>query len=645
MKKNLLCLVAITGALVTHAQVFFTDSFTNSSLPGWTIVNEYAAGGSTVLWKWDDNPSSLGGAAGTFNYSGASNGHIIVDSDNDADQSGATNEYTTITSNAISCTGKSTVFLSFYEYYTKYLADTVGVYISNDSTTWHLVFDPGANFNQDQATANPDFVETNITQWAANQATVYIRFSWKGNWDYWWFVDDVTLSVPDLVDAQALELKNELSNGCNLTNAEAIRLKFRNHGINPIDSFMALYSVNGGTPVSEMVHLVTPLLLDSTYTYDFTTVADFSAANVYGIAAWVQLAGELNTANDTAFNFAVSADPINLTTPYTMGFEVPNIGNEIGGFTWTTEDANADGYSWFFSTTSPHGGGVNYRYSYNLDASTGGDDWLYSPCLSMDNSKAYRISFWDKTGYDANGIYPEGLELKAGTTKGAGNLLETVADLGTFADTAYVKRVLGFKPQSTGIYYIGFHVYSDPDQWYINIDDVQIDLLPLPVAKFGASVTGNNLTVADSSADAITEWTWNWGDGTTPGSAADPGVHTYSAPGTYTVCLKVTNLAGSDSVCHSVTVLPNGITTVEPAAQMSIYPNPTNRLLNVNLSGNMKGNAQVEIVNVLGETMLSRETAGNTTVKFDLADLAQGVYFVRLTGDGIKTIRKFVYAK
>lgn len=72
-----------------------------------------------------------------------------------------------------------------------------------------------------------------------------------------------------------------------------------------------------------------------------------------------------------------------------------------------------------------------------------------------------------------------------------------------------------------------------------------------PVADFTADVTNGTapLTVAfaDASANRPTSWSWDFGDGDPANATVRNPVHTYAAPGTYTVNLTVSNSAGSDS--------------------------------------------------------------------------------------------------
>ncbi|HIA05652.1 MAG TPA: PKD domain-containing protein [Flavobacteriales bacterium] len=71
------------------------------------------------------------------------------------------------------------------------------------------------------------------------------------------------------------------------------------------------------------------------------------------------------------------------------------------------------------------------------------------------------------------------------------------------------------------------------------------------IAAFTSSNNGLIVNFTDSSSDA-TGWAWDFGDGNTA-TTANPS-NTYSVPGTYTVCLVVTNPCSTDSICTSITV-------------------------------------------------------------------------------------------
>lgn len=640
MKKLLLSLAACAVTYLSgNAQVIFSDDFSDSNLPNWTITD---ISGSGVQWQWSNTGESTGEATGVFDHAGAANGHIIVDSDAEGNQTTPTAEHTVITSQPINCANSNVVVLSFYQFFQKYQGDTVRVQLSTDSVTWTNVYNPAMGFATNQATDNPSFVELDITALAAGQDSVYIRFDWKGKWDYWWFVDDVTLFTPSASSVEAVVLENTLSNGCNLTNAEELYITFKNKGLDPISTIDVGYSIDGGTAYTETITLQTALLRDSVYTHEFSTGADLSADGLYQLTAWVSLAGDTVNTNDTVFSVAISANPSSI--PYTMGFEVPNVGNEIGGFTWTTLDANNDGATWNLSTASANTGSVHYQYFWNPNGTTSANDWLFSPCINLDATKAYKLSFFNEVGEDANGLYEERLRVKAGTDKSVVGMTETVFDFGTLDNSSYAERVATFKPATTGVYYLGFQCYSAADKWFLNIDDINVTELEAPTASFTVSATQLVAGVTDASTDAITSWQWNWGDGSTDTGSA-PAPHVYAANGTYEICLIVNNLAGADTTCQNITVQSIGIDEVNGVNSVSVYPNPSHGLINVQMGENVKDNAVITISNAIGEVVATRTAKGNYKEQFNVSNYAEGVYFVNITSNGNKVTKKFVYTR
>jgi len=92
--------------------------------------------------------------------------------------------------------------------------------------------------------------------------------------------------------------------------------------------------------------------------------------------------------------------------------------------------------------------------------------------------------------------------------------------------------------------------------------------LPPPVANFSANVTAGDapLIVAftDESTGSPTEWAWDFEDDGIIDSTEQNPVWTYTAPGTYTVGLTVSNDAGTDT-----SVKTDYITVTDPAGPLS----------------------------------------------------------------------------
>lgn len=75
---------------------------------------------------------------------------------------------------------------------------------------------------------------------------------------------------------------------------------------------------------------------------------------------------------------------------------------------------------------------------------------------------------------------------------------------------------------------------------------------PAPAADFNFMTVGNQVDFTDLSASGTTDWSWDFGDGTT--STVPSPSHSYSAVGTYTVCLIAGNQCGADTFCQAVII-------------------------------------------------------------------------------------------
>ncbi len=106
------------------------------------------------------------------------------------------------------------------------------------------------------------------------------------------------------------------------------------------------------------------------------------------------------------------------------------------------------------------------------------------------------------------------------------------------------------------------HSIITPIQIY-QLPDLQIDMTP------GSTVCANSLISLsgfDRNATTITDWQWDFGDGS-PGFSGQTTSHTYSVSGTYTVSLSVINAGGcTDVVTETVVVneVPTAGFTMSP---------------------------------------------------------------------------------
>jgi len=164
-----------------------TQDFSSTTFPpsGWTM--NIVTG--TLGWSRGVGPQTYA-TFSTINTT-AANGYAIVNSDGCGGLCGS--EQTILKTPAVNCIGHSYVWLKFNNYFIQFGNSTAVVEVSNDNNNWIAVHSAHTGLAQNQATPNPQFVDVNISPYAANQATVYVRFKWTGNYDYYWFVDDVEI--------------------------------------------------------------------------------------------------------------------------------------------------------------------------------------------------------------------------------------------------------------------------------------------------------------------------------------------------------------------------------------------------------------------------------------------------------------------
>jgi len=145
--------------------------------------------------------------------------------------------------------------------------------------------------------------------------------------------------------------------GCSLSGSENVTITIFNFGttLSAGASFNVSYSINGGAPITELIIIGSSLRSNSSYTYTFTTPANFLTPGNYTIIASVSLTGDINTSNN-------SSGTINIT----------NGSSPIGGIINGSTSACASGNNGALSLVSYSGTILRWEYS-----SDNGNTWYY----------------------------------------------------------------------------------------------------------------------------------------------------------------------------------------------------------------------------------------------------------------------------
>ncbi|NOX46812.1 MAG: T9SS type A sorting domain-containing protein [Chlorobi bacterium] len=131
------------------------------------------------------------------------------------------------------------------------------------------------------------------------------------------------------------------------------------------------------------------------------------------------------------------------------------------------ENTNADGVEWVTSTgglSSPNSARISYNSSLAMD------DWFFTEGLDLTAGVTYEVAFV----FAASTSYPERLAVDWGTAASSAAMSGTpIFDVVDFTDGWYVGNAT-LSPITTGTYYVGFHGYSQADEFYIRVDDISV---------------------------------------------------------------------------------------------------------------------------------------------------------------------------
>lgn len=160
----------------------------NGAATGWTTINN-STGGTTANAAWTLRPNGYN-AGETINSNDNSQFYF---SDSDAQGSSGTATRTILQSPAFSTVGLNAATLKFYHYYRPYneVAPQGGfVEVSTNGTVWNTLL----TYTTQQGSSNAfQEVTVNLNSYL-NQSNLYVRFRYDVVYDYYWAVDNVTVT-------------------------------------------------------------------------------------------------------------------------------------------------------------------------------------------------------------------------------------------------------------------------------------------------------------------------------------------------------------------------------------------------------------------------------------------------------------------
>lgn len=187
---------AIGGDRVT----LWEDDFSNAG--NWTIAHD---GDIALDWQIGVGLVNAGSyPTAPVNSPTADNGYAMLDSDGFNNNSGVPEASHMTNATAFSTAGYPNVVLEFQTFYRKWTNEELYVVVSTNNTDWPVltpqstdggplpnVYEVFPGMAVQAVIQNPTRVRINISDYAGDQAQVWVRFYWAGEWGYSWFVDDV----------------------------------------------------------------------------------------------------------------------------------------------------------------------------------------------------------------------------------------------------------------------------------------------------------------------------------------------------------------------------------------------------------------------------------------------------------------------
>jgi subtilisin-like proprotein convertase family protein len=258
-------------------------------------------------------------------------------------------------------------------------------------TTWARLGVAGEGTNWYNNTFNNWWNGTSgvATQWrnvvhlldgAAGESSVKIRFvfSSDGSIENEGFgIDDVSITEQPAINSELTAIVTPQS-GCGLTSTEAIQIHVTNLGSTVMDSVIIAFSLDNGTPVSEVFNNSIAVGGDSIFTLSQTV--NLSVNGDYQLVVWTSTVDDGDTSNDT-LSVTITSVPTVSSFPYLEDFETGTNGWTSGGTnsTWQfgnpgtafINTANSGVNAWVTNLTGPYGTSENsYVESPCLDFST-----------------------------------------------------------------------------------------------------------------------------------------------------------------------------------------------------------------------------------------------------------------------------------
>lgn len=396
-----------------------------------------------------------------------------------------------------------------------------------------------------------------------------------------------------------------------------VKLQIGNAGLSTIVNAQINWMVNGinQSPLQWSGSLSTNQIIETSLgSYNFF------ATGTYVIQAEIIVLGDAVSTNNFASKIVTVAEP--LMVPFYEKFDsvlapaLPPL--------WSVQNSNDDNIQWVTSSLNAYSPPNSAYIGYNLLMPL--NDWLFCPKIILQAGKTYKVVFQYRAHSSS---HPEKLRLYWGPEANAAAMSSApLVDIPNMVNTTYAVAQAIISPITTGTYHLGFHAYSQANQWAIYIDNVGVELLTHTVTfstinNFGSlSATVDGVSIASGSDVAhgsqvvfnaipnngyrVKEWYLN-------------GLLIANTTNTF-----VMNSLGSNATVSVAFELITGLEN-KSLGDTRVLPNPFSNYVDVYTE---EIGLQIVFYSANGKKII--ETTTNATTRIETSTMPKGVYILML---------------
>lgn len=361
------------------------------------------------------------------------------------------------------------------------------------------------------------------------------------------------------------------------------------------------------------------LALDSTISMDTLYTLTNLGSPYYKYYTWIRSKCSLSKKSYWKFVNAFHTNCGTAFVPYQMDIKhasVPNLPNCMSSDVIT-------GNSWKTDSIIGIGSGMKGHIFKYHGVNTKANSWIFTNPIYLKANVKYKLHF-----KYAGPLNKQKLRVKYGINNSVSAMTNKLYTDTNITLQAAKNHEVGFQVLKSQVYYIGFQAFSDANQGYLLLGDINVTECNPPIAKKFTEVYHgfNTFTFYPNNKSKNIQYSWDFGDGTH--STKQTPTHTFSDSGPHAVTLIIKNECGSDKIMD-YNVLGIQQDTYNQNEEVKIFPNPTRSEVNIESTGKSKL-VQIEVYNLMGQQVYQNNVHNKNAIKLNVHNYSPGIYVVKI---------------